>query len=120
VKTSEDLTHAINATLVYAGVRQAARFDSGGNSSSFHAALQRNKLTVVKWAEEYEPLVIRAYQSTKVHQTGAGTNFTRVGHFQGTAIQQRTCRENSWPHIVFCIDRIVQRLPHADRTGGIP
>lgn len=59
VKTSEDLTHAINATLVYAGVRQAARLDSGENSSSFHAALKRNKLTVVKWKGEYEPLVIR-------------------------------------------------------------
>jgi hypothetical protein len=59
VKDSEDLSDAINAALVHAGVRQAARLDRGALTSLL-PALRRNKLTIVNWAGEYEPLVIRA------------------------------------------------------------
>jgi hypothetical protein len=57
---TEGLLNAINATLVHLRVRQAARLDSGIPSDELIASMKRNKLKVIKWAGDDEPIVIHA------------------------------------------------------------
>ena len=55
------LANAINVTLVYLGVRKAARLDEGDPSDMLIASIRRNKLIVVDWSgDNSEPIVVRA------------------------------------------------------------
>ena len=100
LKSTEGLSNAINAALVHAGVRHAARLDMGSQPTLL-PSLRRNKLAVVDWAGgSYEPLVVRSDDADALalcdRLLRRGNKDALLGRLLGYACDLPTNAKPSW------------------------